>query len=64
MQNDIHDSASEVTAKDGVVSVKGPDAVDVKLTPESAEETADRLIDGVARVQGQRRLRGMKHRAD
>ena len=35
-QPDIYDAPSDVDAKDGVVSVKGPDAVDVNLTPDAA----------------------------
>ena len=62
MDDLIYDSASKVTAKDGTVSVEGPDAVDVKLTPEAAEETSDRLMDGAATAQGQRRLSKMPHR--
>src|SRR5436190_12207506 len=30
----IHDKPSKVTAEDGVVIVEGPDAVDVRMTPE------------------------------
>jgi hypothetical protein len=37
----IYDEASEIDAEDGVVSVKGPDAVDVRLTPDAAEETSE-----------------------
>ena len=56
-------SPSEVTAEEGVVYVKGPDAVDVKLTPEAAEETSDRLVDSAVTARGQRRLGRMMHRA-
>jgi hypothetical protein len=62
MEDEIHDSASDVTAKDGAVSVKGPDGVDVKLTPEAAEETSDRLVDGAVTALGQRRFRRLTHR--
>ena len=61
MDNEIYDSPSEVTPQDGVVRVKGPDAVDVKLTPEAAEETSDRLIDGAVIARGQRRLGRNSH---
>ncbi len=47
---------SEVTAQDGRVLVDGPDHVDVALTPEAAEETSDRLLEGAAKAAGQRRL--------
>jgi hypothetical protein len=50
----IYDEASEIDAEDGVVSVKGPDAVDVRLTPEAAEETSERLNTGAMKARGQR----------
>ena len=50
----IYDEASEIDAKDGVVSVKGPDAVDVCLTPDAAEETSERLNTGAMKARGQR----------
>jgi hypothetical protein len=50
----IYDEPSEVTAEDGVVSVNGPDAVDVRLTPEAAEEISNRLLDGSMKARGQR----------
>jgi hypothetical protein len=43
--------------------MNGPDAVDVDLTPEAAEETAERLIDQAVTARGQRRLSRMVHRA-
>ena len=43
---EIHDQPSNVTAAEGVVSVEGPDGVDVRLTPEAADETSDRLLHG------------------
>ena len=50
----IYDEASEVDAEDGVVTIKGPDAVDVRLTPDAAEETSDRLTTGAMKARGQR----------
>ena len=50
----IYDEASDVAADDGVVSVKGPDAVNVKLTPDAAAETSERLLKGSMKAQGQR----------
>ncbi len=49
-------------AEDGVVSVDGPDGVDVKLTPEAAAETSDRLLEKSSEARGQRFLsdRGMR----
>ena len=51
---DIYSKASDVTAKDGVVNVDGPDSVDVALTPEAAQETSDRLLEGAMKAQGQK----------
>jgi len=50
----IYDEASEVDAEDGVVSMKGPDAVDLRLTPDAAEETSERLNTGAMKARGQR----------
>jgi hypothetical protein len=50
----VYEEPSEVDANEGVVSVKGPDAVDVKLSPEAAVETSDRLLRGSMKAQGQR----------
>ena len=50
---EIYDEPSDVTAEEGVVSVKGPDAVDVRLTPEAADETSDRLLHGALQARGQ-----------
>ncbi len=57
----IHDEPSDVKARDGSVHARGPDAVDVQLTPEAAEETADRLTDEAVVARGQRRLRHLPH---
>ena len=58
----LYDEATEVTAKDGEVILDGPDAVDVKVTVEAAEETADNLIEGAMKARGQRRLRRLPHK--
>jgi osmotically-inducible protein OsmY len=58
----LYDEATEVTARDGEVILDGPDAVDVKITPEAAEQTADNLIEGAAKAAGQRRLKDLPHR--
>ena len=50
----MYEEPSEVDAVEGVVSVKGPDSVDVKLTPDAAVETSDRLLKGSLKAQGQR----------
>jgi hypothetical protein len=49
----IYGDASEVEAEDGVVAVDGPDAVDVRFTPEAAEETSHRLLAGAMMAKGQ-----------
>ena len=57
----IYEHPSRVSADDGAVALDGPDDVDVQLTPEAAEETADRLTDEAVVARGQRRLRGLPH---
>ena len=59
----IYEQPSAVTAKEGEVVVKGPDAVDVILTPEAAEETSDRLLEGSMKARGQRHFKHYPHRA-
>jgi hypothetical protein len=61
-EDKIYDEPSNVEAKDGAVTVDGPDAVDVKLTPEAAEKTADRLTEELVRARGQRRLKNIPHK--
>ena len=58
----IHDKPSDVSAVDGAVALEGPDAVDVAMTPEAAEETSDRLAAQAIKARGQRRLRNYPHR--
>lgn len=58
----VYDEPSEVAAVDGCVTLVGPDAVDVAMTPEAAEETSDRLAEHAAKAAGQRRLRNYPHR--
>lgn len=50
---DVHDEASQVDAEEGVVVVKGPDAVDVRLSPRAAEETSERLLEAALKARGQ-----------
>ena len=56
MPNDstIYDEASDVDADEGSVRQKGPDAVDVRMTPSAAEETSERLLEGAMKARGQR----------
>jgi hypothetical protein len=48
----IYDKPSNVTAEDGAVIVQGPDAVDVSMTPEAADETSRRLLFGAMQALG------------
>lgn len=48
----IYDEPSKVTADAGVVTVKGPDAVDVRMTPEAADKTSERLLFGAMQAMG------------
>jgi hypothetical protein len=59
----VYPDASQVSAVDGAVEVEGPDAVEVAMTPEAAEETSERLDDQAVKARGQRRLGKMIHRA-
>lgn len=58
----LYDEPTSVTADDGEVILDGPDGVDVKITPEAAEETADNLFHGAIKAAGQRRLKGLSHK--
>lgn len=51
---ELFDEATEVTAENGEVVLDGPDGVDVKLTPEAARETSNRLWDGAAKAKSQK----------
>jgi len=53
-ESQLYDEPTTVSARDGEVILKGPDAVDVKLTPEAARETSNRLWDIAAKAKGQR----------
>ena len=50
----IYDEPSAVDAVEGQVAVSGPDAVSVLLTPEAAEETSHRLLEGAMEARGQK----------
>lgn len=49
----IYEEPGQVDAEDGVVVQKGPDAVDIRMTPEAAEETSERLNMGAMKARGQ-----------
>lgn len=59
----VYDESTNVSAKNGDVVLQGPDGVDVKLTPEAAEHTAEKLEKGAAKAAGQRRMRRFPHQA-
>jgi hypothetical protein len=50
----VYENPSGVAAEKGVVAVKGPDAVDVKLSPDAALETSERLLKSSLKAHGQR----------
>jgi hypothetical protein len=60
----IYPDPSHVNANGGSVEVEGPDAVDVAMTPEAAEETSERLTEKAVVARGQRRLRKLTHRPE
>ena len=55
---------SKVRAEAGKVEVRGPDDVDVDMTPEAAEETSDRLLHEAMKARGHRRLEDQPHKAE
>lgn len=57
----VYPDPSVVEAEKGAVHVDGPDHVDVALTPEAAEETAERLTNQAVMARGQRRLKKNPH---
>lgn len=58
-----YSTPSTVKAVDGKVAVRGPDHVDVDMTPEAAEETSDRLLHEAMKARGNRRLKDHPHKA-
>ena len=52
-QPKVYDTPSDVNARDGVVTVEGPDHVDIMMTPDAAVETSDRLLHGAMKARGQ-----------
>ena len=49
----IYDEPGTVSAEGGIVHLDGPDAVDVQLTINAAEEISDRLLNGALKARGQ-----------
>jgi hypothetical protein len=60
MGKEVETEPSKVTAEDGLVFVDGPDGVAFVTTPEAAEETSQRLLDGAAQALGQRHVEEMR----
>jgi len=50
----VYNEPTEIDAEDGVVVLKGPDGLDVRMTPDAAEETSERLSTGAMKARGQR----------
>jgi hypothetical protein len=61
---EIYEEPSDVKAIDGAVHVDGPDSVEVRLSPEAAEETSDRLLRQSFKARGQKRLKDHPHQPD
>ena len=59
----IYHQPSSVSAEEGDVLVRGPDHVDVALTPDAAEETSNRLLEGSMKARGQRLFKDYPHKA-
>ena len=64
MDRKTYHEPSSVTAEDGDVLVLGPDDVDVALSPDAAEETSNRLLEGSMKARGQRRFKDYPHKAE
>jgi hypothetical protein len=57
---ELFNEPTEVSAKDGEVVLDGPDGVDVKLTPEAATETSDRLLYAAGQAKSQQIVSGKR----
>lgn len=51
--SEVHEEPCEVAAEDGLVLIRVSDSVDVRLTPEAAEETSNRLLEAAMKARGQ-----------
>ena len=58
----LYDEATQVSAEDGEVILDGPDGVDVKVTPEAAEQSAGNLVVGAAKARTQMREKHLPQR--
>lgn len=61
-KGELYDEATKVSAENGEVILDGPDGVDVRLTPEAAQETSDNILEGAAEAAGQRVLKELPHK--
>jgi hypothetical protein len=59
---ELYDEATKVSAENGEVILDGPDGVDVRLTPEAAQETSDNILEGAAEAAGQRVLKELPNK--
>jgi hypothetical protein len=57
----VYDEPCEVEADEGVVCMKGPGDVDVRFTPDAADETSERLATGAMKARGQRYFADPRH---
>jgi hypothetical protein len=53
MDDKVYDEPTRVDAEDGKVILDGPDGVAVRMTPDAALETSDRLLSGATQAMGQ-----------
>ena len=53
MDDKVYDTPTQVDAVDGKVVLDGPDGVAVLMTPQAAEETSHRLLEGALDARGQ-----------
>ncbi len=60
----LYDQATTVTARAGEVILDGPDGVDLKVTPEAAEQTAENLLEESVKARGQRRMKDNPHQSE
>ena len=55
--NAPHKQPGQVTAEEGEVNLDGPDGIAASFTPDAAEETGRRLMDGASVARDQMRSR-------
>lgn len=53
MDDKVYDEAIKVDAHEGRVVLDGPDGIAVLMTPQAAEETSHRLLEGALDARGQ-----------